>query len=265
VVALPDYDDQLSAFHEAFVVELRGIVASLPLTPSMRVLDLACGDGFYTQRLAARLGLEGSVTGVDLNPASLSKAKRQTSRCRFVLAGCERLPFADGTFDFVWCAQSLYSLPDLLLALGEMARVLRPGGVLAVLENDSLHTVLLPWPASLELHLRAAELRAFQHESRPASRYYVGRRLPTVLASAGLEPLELTTHAFDRQAPLADIEQRLLQEYLREVETRVSPFLEAASLEALHALVDPNSPQHLLRMPHLSLTWVNVLALGRKP
>jgi len=60
---LPAYDNQLSDFHRAFEPELQRILDSLPLTPAMKVLDLACGDGFYTRRIADRLGPGGSVTG----------------------------------------------------------------------------------------------------------------------------------------------------------------------------------------------------------
>lgn len=263
--SLPDYDSQLSAFHQAFEAELQALIDGLPLSPEMRVLDLACGDGFYTRKLAGRLGPRGVTIGVDLDPAYLVKARANAAGCHFVLAAFDHLPFPDESFDFVWCAQSLYSLPDPLLALRHMGRVLRPGGVLAVLENDTLHQVLLPWPASLELPLRAAELRALQEESKPASRFYVGRRLPAVLAAAGLQPVRLTTHSFDRLAPLQSAEQRLLQEYLQELERRVAPYLAPEPLAALHRLVEARSPQHLLAMPHLSFTWVSVLALGRKP
>lgn len=266
-MGLPAYDSQLSAFHQAFEAELRALVNGLPLTPGMRVLDLACGDGFYTRRLSERLGPAGRVTGADIDPAYLTKAGAASSghpNVDYVRAAFDHLPFREGTFDLVWCAQSLYSLPDPVEVIAHLAHVLRPGGVVAVLENDTLHQVLLPWPASLELPLRSAELRCFQEGDRP-SRFYVGRRLPAVLADAGLEPLQMSTHAFDRQAPLGEAEQRLLQSYLEEVEERVTPHLEAAPLEALRRLVGPESPEHLLRLPHLSLTWVSVLALGRKP
>jgi hypothetical protein len=130
-----------------------------------------------------------------------------------------------------------------------MARVLRPGGLVAVLENDTLHQVLLPWPVHLELPLRAAELRSFLERGRNSSKYYVGRRLPAILAEAGLEPLRMTTHAFDRQAPLGEAEQELLQSYLKEVAERVAPYLGAPLLQELRQLVDSGSPQHLLRQP----------------
>lgn len=268
---LPDYDEQLSGFHDAFEPELEGILRGLPLAPDMNVLDLACGDGFYTRRIAARLGRDGHVTGVDLNRAYLAQARQETARARaaaevrFVAASFDELPFADDTFDFVWCAQSLYSLPEPVVVLGHVSRVLRPGGVLAVLENDTMHQVFLPWPARLELPLRTAELRALEQESRHPSKFYVGRHLPAVFAAAGLVPLTISTHPFDRQAPLGAAERGLLQSYLDEVAERVTPYLEPSLLEELRALRDPRSPHHMLRQPHLTMTWLNVLALGQKP
>jgi ubiquinone/menaquinone biosynthesis C-methylase UbiE len=252
---LPEYDDQLSTFHEAFERELRGIIDALPLKPDMRVLDVACGDGFYAKHLSER----AQVTGVDVSPAYLAKARPQAPGVEFVLAPLEDLPFAEASFDFVWCAQSLYSLPDPLIALGHMKRVLRPGGVLAVLENDTAHQVLLPWPASLELQLREAELRALQQERGLTSRYYVGRRLPQVFAEAGLTPTRFATFPFDRLAPLGEAERRLLALYLEELDARVAPHLDPGALEALRAL-----KAQLPTAPHLSLTWLNMLTLGTR-
>jgi SAM-dependent methyltransferase len=269
--ALPPYDEQLSAFHRVFARELEGIIAALPLDGGMRVLDLACGDGFYTRRLAERLGPDGHVTGVDINQAYLSRAREEAARrvggaaIDFVSASFDALPFPAGAFDVVWCAQSLYSLPDPVVVLGHLARVLRPGGLVVVLENDTLHQVLLPWPVDLELHLRAAELRAFLDASHKPGKYYVGRRLPAVLASAGLEPLGRTTYAFDRHAPLSEPERALLQRYLEEVAERVTPYLDEPLHESLRRLVEPGAPQHLPAQPHLTMTWLSMLAVGRKP
>lgn len=269
--SLPDYDGQLSGFHRAFERELQAVVDGLPLGAAMRVLDLACGDGFYTRRIAERLGSGASITGADLNLAYLAKAGAEASRHRglariqFVAASFDRLPFADGTFDLVWCAQSLHSLPDPAVAISHMARVLRPGGLVAVLENDTLHQVFLPWPVHLELPLRAAELRSLLEGSRNSSKYYVGRRLPALLAAAGLEPLRMTTHAFDRQAPLGAAERDLLQSYLEEVSERVARHLDTVLLAELRQLVEPGSARHLLTQPHLTMTWLSVLAIGRRP
>jgi demethylmenaquinone methyltransferase / 2-methoxy-6-polyprenyl-1,4-benzoquinol methylase len=268
---LPHYDNQLSRFHRAFELELTEILATLPLTPAMDVLDLACGDGFYAHRIADRLGPGASVTGVDLNLAYISAAQQAEARhaggaaVSFVAASFDRLPFPDESFDFVWCAQSLQSLPDPVVVLEHAVRVLRPGGIVAILENDTMHKVLLPWPIGLELPLRVAELRAFSEKTRDPSKYYVARRLPAVLAAVGVEPLNVTTRAFDRQAPFGESEQELLQSYLEEIARRVAPYLDPSLLQELRQLGDATSSQHMVRQPHLTMTWLNVLALGRKP
>ena len=270
LTSLPRYDQQLSAFHRAFRRELEAIVRALPVCADMRVLDLACGDGFYTRLIAERLGPNGCITGADISLAYLAEAGEaaiRETRCAkidFVAASFDRLPFPGGVFDLVWCAQSLYTLPDPVAAVSHIARVLRPGGLVVVLENDTLHQVLLPWPVHLELPLRAAELRAFLEKGHNSSKYYVGRRLPAILAAAGLEPLRMTTYAFDRQAPLGTAERELLQKYLEEVAGRVAPYLDTVLLQEFQRLLDPGSPEHLLGQPHLTMTWLNVLACGRK-
>jgi hypothetical protein len=149
--------------------------------------------------------------------------------------------------------------------LEHLVRVLRPGGIVAILENDTMHKVLLPWPIGLELPLRVAELRAFSEKARDPSKYSVGRRLPAVLASVGVEPLNVITRAFDRQAPFGESEQELLQSYLEEIARRVAPYLDPSLLKELRQLCGATSPQHMGRQPHLTMTWLNVLALGRKP
>jgi ubiquinone/menaquinone biosynthesis C-methylase UbiE len=135
--ALPDYAKQLAAFHDGFAAELRAIVDSLPLEPGMRVLDMACGDGFYTRLLSERVGRRGCVVGLDSSHDYLKIAP--DGRWDYVCGQLERLPFESGSFDFVWCAQSLYSLPEPIAALRRLREMLRPGGVIGVLENDTIH------------------------------------------------------------------------------------------------------------------------------
>src|SRR5262245_13892844 len=126
---LPGYAQMLAAYHRSRAAELRAIIATLPLGADSRVLDVACGDGCYRNWLADRAG---KVVGVDLCASYLDRAVRHhtaavcAARLSFGRSDAARLPFIDGSFDLVWCAQSFFSLPDPLTALREMVRVTRP-------------------------------------------------------------------------------------------------------------------------------------------
>ncbi|HVB92033.1 MAG TPA: ubiquinone/menaquinone biosynthesis methyltransferase [Acidimicrobiales bacterium] len=109
----------------------RTTVASLALPPAALVLDLACGTGDLS-RLAARQGYD--VIGADLSAGMLAANHGANPVAQ---ADCSRLPFPDAVFDGLVCGYALRNFTDLTVALGEMARVLRPGGRLAVLEVDA--------------------------------------------------------------------------------------------------------------------------------
>ncbi len=88
-----------------------------------RVLDVACGNGAVARRLADD---EHWVVGIDLSAAELASAPRPAVR-----ADASRMPFPDGVFDVVTCSMGLAIAQPLTVVLAEIARVLRPGGVLA--------------------------------------------------------------------------------------------------------------------------------------
>ena len=113
--------------------------------------------------------------------------------------------------------------------------------------------------------LRAAEYDSLTRHSKRPSKFYVGRRLPGVLAEAGLIPTGITTQAINRQAPLGSYEEKFLGYYLRRLRTNILPNLSPEGQHQVAPLLDPNSPEYLLWLPHFSMTWLNVLALGRKP
>lgn len=268
-LALPKYAALLFAYHAAYAGELRQMLAALPIKPGDRALDVACGDGAYSGWLKEIVGATGSVTALDLDPAWLSVTKRNCAARRVevnvVEANAEQLPFDDNGFDLVWCAQSLYSLPNTEAAIREMVRVARPGGVVAVLENDTLHHIMLPWPIDLELKVRQAELKAFQRESADAARYYIARGLTRRLHAYGLGHVVEQVWATSRQAPLAKQDRLFLSEYLHNLRERVEPFLAKAALKQLEVLALPASHNYLLDRPELSVACLDRLAWGVKP
>ena len=269
--ALPDYEPMLASYHSAFAAELEAMVGVLPLDEGDLVLEMACGDGAYTPWLAARVGRSGGVVGLDVSMSYLRLASRNSarkadpSRMRFVAASIDRLPFEDGRFDAAWCAQSLFSLPEPISAVTRIARVVKPGGLVAVLEDDTFHQVLLPWPVEVELAVRAAEWESMKEETAHPRKFYVGRRLVGVFRKAGLVDVQVRSFASSRVAPLEAAERSFLGEYLRDLAERVGPRLDESIREPFHRLVDPDSPDSMLDQPDLQLTVVDHLILGRVP
>jgi ubiquinone/menaquinone biosynthesis C-methylase UbiE len=259
-----DEPSLLDAYHRAFAPELRRIIGDLPLQADSRVLDLACGDGCYARWLGERCP-DGLIVGADRSGRYLARAQQQDplpdSLC-WLKADVERLPFPEGTFDLVWCAQSLVSLPDAVSALREMARVTRPGGVVAVLEDDSLHQFLLPWPVELEMQVRAAEFHALQQSTPDYATRYIGRRLPACFLDAGLTPHFRRTYTADRMSPLSTADREFLARYLAKLEEAVAPQLNRQTREQFDALCDPQSPNFIANQPGFSMTCVEVVVWG---
>jgi len=130
--------------------------------PGMRILDLACGPGNLSRRLAAQVASGGEVIGVDLAPGMIALARAaDIPNARFEVMDIEQLSFADATFDGAVCGHGLQFAPDLGLALREARRVLKAGGGLAASVPVStvqeaawnlLYTVLDRWlPARTEV------------------------------------------------------------------------------------------------------------------
>ena len=97
--------------------------------PGMRILDLACGPGNLSARLAALVRPGGEVVGVDLAPGMVERARaRGVANARFEVMDIEELGLADASFDAATCGHGLHFVPHLDRALTEARRVLVPGG-----------------------------------------------------------------------------------------------------------------------------------------
>jgi ubiquinone/menaquinone biosynthesis C-methylase UbiE len=101
------------------------------LQPGERVVDVACGTGVIARLAAERVGTEGAVTGVDINPGMLAVARSEPivgATVEWYEARAEELPFANASFDAALCQLGLQFFEDRATGLREMRRVLRPGG-----------------------------------------------------------------------------------------------------------------------------------------
>ena len=107
------------------------------LTEGERVVDIGCGAGIDSLIAARIVGATGQVVGIDMTPAMLEKAKASAEaggfdNVEFRQSYGESLPVPDGWADVVISNGVLNLMPDKRKALGEMARVLKPGGRLQI-------------------------------------------------------------------------------------------------------------------------------------
>src|SRR5436190_80880 len=101
-----------------------------------RVLDVACGTGVVARRATEYVGPGGRVVGLDLNAGMLAVARSASAAEDRAIEWCESsalsMPFADQSFDVVFCQQGLQFFPDRRAGLREMHRVSAEGGYLLV-------------------------------------------------------------------------------------------------------------------------------------
>jgi SAM-dependent methyltransferase len=119
----------------------------LELGPGDTVLDIACGPGNFVREFAGAVGRRGLVVGLDASPTMLARAVQDTRTApnvAYVRGDAIRLPFRDATFDAVCCFAALHLFDEPLAALDAIARVLAPGGRVAIL--TSARAPLTPSP-----------------------------------------------------------------------------------------------------------------------
>ena len=119
------------------------ILARAGVGPGDRVLDVGTGPGYLALAAARLVAPGGAAVGIDASPEMVARARLRAARREaavdYRVAAAEALPFEDGAFDVVVSRLVLHHLPGYVQrrALGEMARVLRPGGRLVVVDLAS--------------------------------------------------------------------------------------------------------------------------------
>jgi SAM-dependent methyltransferase len=176
---------------------------ALGLGPGQRLLDVGCGLGDAAIALGADLGGSGEIVGIDSSTEMVAvarlRARSAPCRCRFAVGDALGLAEPDGSFDAVRSERTLQWLTEPATAVAQMARVLRPGGRLALIDTD--------W-STFDLDVGDDDLRrrvrdAMHVERRRAAT--VGRQLGDLVRAAGLEPFDHTTatqhwHTWDPDA-----------------------------------------------------------------
>ncbi|PSL48645.1 methyltransferase family protein [Saccharothrix carnea] len=229
------------------------------LRPGWHVLDAGCGAGNFLPHLVSTVGPDGKVSAVDLAEehvtavaASYPVEVRQGS----VLA----LPYDDDTFDAVWCANTTQYLDDrdLATALAEFARVVRPGGIVAVKDLDAHLITARPGDPFLftDYFRAAAEVPGY------ARQLLRSRDLYRHLRRAGLVDVRQRTVLIEHHAPLS----AAAREFYPAACAQFAPkALELGLSAQWQRYLDPDADDHPLNGPDGYICEGNVLAVGRVP
>ena len=131
-----------TATGQLIVAHRHEATAALGVQPGERILDVACGPGMNFEGILRDLGTGGSLVGLDYSPGMLEQAQQRVERSGWsnvtpMLGDAASLPFADCEFDRVLGTYSFSVIPGYQQALDEVARVLKPGGTLVVLDAKS--------------------------------------------------------------------------------------------------------------------------------
>jgi SAM-dependent methyltransferase len=135
-----DYPEELSRVPDSALDSYAGVANPFSLgrlSPGERVLDVGCGAGTDSLVAAQMVAPDGHVTGIDMTPEMLARARRSATEMgaenvEFVEGEAERLAFPDESFDVVISNGVIDLIPDKEAVFSELFRVLRPGGRLQI-------------------------------------------------------------------------------------------------------------------------------------
>jgi ubiquinone/menaquinone biosynthesis C-methylase UbiE len=186
--------DQIMARGEA--LGRQRVIDLVEARPGMRVLDLACGPGNLTRRVAALVAPGGEVVGVDLAPGMIERARAAgIAHATFEVMDIEQLRFPDGTFDAALCGHGLQFVPHLGQALSEARRVIRRGARFAasVPVTPLMNSVFSLLDAVIDRHLPPAPKAVDQEATRAVvadAGAFAGAARAAGFASASVEVVD---------------------------------------------------------------------------
>lgn len=258
----------VDAHFAACAAPYRAALEQVGIRPGWHVLDAGCGSGLFLPWLTELVGPGGRVSAVDLAEENAALA---ADRVRSYAPDAEvsvrqadilDLPYADDTFDAVWCANTTQYLSDrqLALALLELRRVVRPGGLVAVKDLDATLITARPGDPSLftDFFRRAAPSSAY------ARQLLRTRELHHHLADAGLDPVRRQTVLIEHLAPMEPAALYFYAQACARIAQQAVD-LDPAAERQWAPFADPDAPDHPLRSEHGYISEGNTVAVGTVP
>jgi SAM-dependent methyltransferase len=261
----------LDAHFETCRPEYEAMLHSVGIGQGWQVLDAGCGSGNFLPVLAELVWPSGSITALDLAPENIALVEERIAvwllpcPVRAEVGGVTALPYPDDAFDAVWCANTSRYLSDedLMAALAEFQRVVRPGGLVALKEYDGARTLLGAGDPLLFARRNDAAARRGSAQMRYALRSPHLRRW---LERAGLANVWQRTTLTERWAPLRPIEQTFLRAASAEfARSALSMQLPEEDMATWREMLDPDAADNPVGAPDFYFCQSDVVAVGYVP
>lgn len=171
-------------------------LAHLSLPSTVHILELGCGTGVVLRALAQRIDFSGCLVGVDQSPALIAAARRLSAEegvdqyIEFQVSDVHHLPLADSSFDAVIAHTLLSHVAEPPLVLKEAARVVRPGGTVAIFDGDFASLAFAHPDPTFARAMDEAMVAAIVNNPR------LMRDLPRLLQQVGLKIMATTAYAY---------------------------------------------------------------------
>ena len=267
---MPDTNEYVQRLRESNPLRgpyLRAAIQALRFPVGTRGLDAGCGIGLQVPLLVEAVGSAGHVTGLDLSPEFLVHAERiaeeagLSGQVSFREGDVRRLPFDDNAFDWAWSADCVgYAPLEPLPLVEELARVVKPGGTVAILVWSS--QMLLPGHPLLEARLNATSsgIAPFVKGKRPELHFF---RALGWFRDAGLDELTAQTFVGDAQAPLSDEIREALISLFQMRWVNVESELSEEGWVEYQRLCEPESSDFVLNLPDYYAFFTESLFHGK--
>lgn len=195
-----------------------------------RVLDLACGEGFFSRALHA---VGARVTGADIAPELIAIAKKLGPlEISYLAAPASRIPLPEASFDIAVCVLALQNIKDLSGALAQTSLLLKKGGTFAIVLNHPAFRILRhsQWGYDIEASVQFRRLDRYLSETSYAVQMHPGKA-PGVTTLSYHRPLQLymkelakhgfvlagleewISHRVSEKGPRAEAEDRARKEF----------------------------------------------------
>jgi ubiquinone/menaquinone biosynthesis C-methylase UbiE len=258
----PEESARLQRQADELAPESTMVLDRASLEPGQSAVDLGCGPRGVLDLLAARVGPNGRVVGVDADPAHVAMATefasgRGLGNVEVLAADARGTGLPSGSFDVVHARTLLVTVPEPAVVAAEMARLARPGGWVASVEPDTEYMLCYPTSAAFD-RISTFFPPVFR---RNGADPWIGRRVPELLRQAGLEDIgvQVTAQAY----PPGHTRRTIRLDLLRSIRPQVVE-MGLASAEELDEL-DAAARAHLDDPATVAVSGLLVLTWGRKP